>query len=132
MIYRVLVKHFDEYDDEVVYAVNELLFDICVWHYEPQENEFTSDHVSAPVLAKIEPILKSHGIEYELVDESEDYLHVVTSAPQAYDYPYTLSLGQEGLDARGKVERHVAVQKERQDFQFGRYQSGFCAYRIVG
>jgi hypothetical protein len=71
--------------------------------------------------------LKSHDIAYEPIDASDEYVYLVTAAPESYDDGSTVTLGSAALET-GDEGRVVAVLRSNLDWQEKRYQSGMYPY----
>ncbi len=135
MIYQLTIPNFGNLKDDLIEKVRDSVEGICQWGYGRSPTnalELVSEKVNKSTLDKITEALIQNEVQYTVEDLGGEYLHVVTSAPAAYDYPYTISLFDSTVPNEfGKLERHVAVQKERKEYQFGRYSSGLNPYRVI-
>ena len=137
MIYRMTVPNFLNFNDDLTRKLRDELTGIAKWDLRRTETgalELVSDRLTTNQRDRITTILMGEQVQYAVEDLSDQYLLVATTAPEAYDYPYTMPLSgfSEEKDEFGRRERQVAVQKERKDYQFGRYSSGLHGYRIIG
>lgn len=144
MIYQVTIPNFENLRDELVEQLHSAL-DLsqygqkgCHWRWGRAANNGSTeatDLISTPLtrtqLDQVVEVLNKARVGWTSQDISAQYLHVVTTAPVEYDYDYTIPLGFTTKTELGKDERHVAVQKERQDYQLGRYSSGLHAWRMI-
>lgn len=135
MVYRVSIPNFDHFLDELSDKVRDGIAGLADWNFRDTESgalELVSGPMNKIALDAITGLLVPLKVQYSVEDLSDQYIHVATTAPLVYDYPYNIDLGftTEGQFG-GKPERHVAVQKERQEYQFGRYSSGLMTWRIV-
>jgi len=62
--------------------------------------------------------------KWDVIDLSEEYKVLRTSAPKDYDYAYVIELGTFDAEKYRKSERLVAMPASRVEYQSGRYSSG--------
>jgi hypothetical protein len=137
VIYRMTVPNFLNFNDDLTRKLRDELTGIAKWDLNRTSTgvlELMSERLTAEQRDLLAGILVRAEVQFSVEDLSDQYLLVATTAPETYDYPYTMPLGgfAEEKDEFGRRERHVAVQKERKDYQFGRYSSGLHGYRILG
>jgi hypothetical protein len=134
VIYQVTIPNFANLRDEFIEKVRDTASAICKWNYGRSPThvlELVSERINKLDLDKITEALVRAEIQYTVEDFEAEYLHVATRAPESYDYAGTcISLGF-SLEGEFGPERHVAVRKDRQEYQFGRYASGLHAYRVI-
>jgi hypothetical protein len=138
MIYRVTIPNFINFNDDLIRRLSGPLTEVAKWSTRQTESgavEGFSELVNKDKLDQLTAVLVREGVQYAVEDHGDEYLHVKTTAPEAYDYPYTIQLvnsDKAEIDQwSGKPIRHVAVQKERKEYQFGRYSSGLYGAEIV-
>lgn len=147
MVFRVTLSGFSEYVDRIS-SIRPKLDVLAEWRFLDGEDEeispsnppgrkglrLRSSMVNGKTVGQIMKLAKRVAIDYAVEPFADLYLEAYTQAPKAYDYPYTVELD-DCVDAPAEAPftgkcRRVAVQKERQDYQFGRYQSGLYASYI--
>lgn len=136
MIYQVTIGNFSNLRDELLNKVREAVGGLCEWSFRRTEGlnalELESALITRSVLEEVVQSLNWLEVGFQVKDLSEDYVHAVTNAPEAYDYPGTsIFMFQLGQDSRGRPERHLAIRKDRLEYQQGRNSSGLYQTRIV-
>jgi hypothetical protein len=139
MVFKVTIPNFMHFGDETLRKLRDQLHEVAKWDWDRDENRalmLISEKLNPEKFERVKRVLEDAEVGYKVEDLSKQYLLVFTNAPEAYDYPYTVPLAgfakpPEGIDLGGKEARMVAVQKERSDYQFGRYSSGLYGFRIA-
>lgn len=128
MIYRVTIPNFDNFRDEVLQQVRDTVSEICRWQFDRNVCDslaLVSDRVNKNALDSITGALIAAHVQYTVEDLGSEYEHYITTAPEAYDYAGTcIPLGYTSVMEHGGTGRHIALLKNRKEYQIGRNASG--------
>lgn len=140
MVYQVSIPNFLSFSHDLTRRLSDTLRPLSQWVFvqDGETDKLVSERVGPPKFTAIVKLLAESGVQFEVKYLGDEYVQVATTAPESYDYPYTIPVLDQGLQVgslspefAGKPYRLVMVQKERQDFQLGRYLSGLHGYRFI-